>query len=356
MQAPDPARTAPPSGRDRSAVTLREVAERAGVSMITVSRAINTPQQVSERTRQRVQEAVSALGYVPNLVAGGLRSARSHVVTALVPTLTGPLFGEMVQALTDALELRGFQVMVGQVGYARSREDELLRAIVGRRPDGIVLTGVMHSPEGRRLLMASGIPVVETWDFTDTPIDMLVGLRHEALGAAVCEHLFARGRRRLALLSGGDERAARRRRQSPARAAPRAWGFADAAARLGLRPPAVRLGKSPTTHADGRAGLAALLADVPDIDAVFCSSDMLALGVLTEARARAIAVPQQLAVMGFGDIDFAETVSPALSTVRIDGTRMGRTAAQWIADRAEGKAVAQPVVDIGFSIVERSSS
>lgn len=345
MQAPDPARTAPPSGRDRSAVTLREVAERAGVSMITVSRAINTPQQVSERTRQRVQEAVSVLGYVPNLVAGGLRSARSHVVTALVPTLTGPLFGEMVQALTDALELRGFQVMVGQVGYARSREDELLRAIVGRRPDGIVLTGVMHSPEGRRLLMASGIPVVETWDFTDTPIDMLVGLRHEALGAAVCEHLFARGRRRLALLSGGDERAARR-----------AQGFAAAAVRLGLRPPAVRLGKSPTTHADGRAGLAALLADVPDIDAVFCSSDMLALGVLTEARARAIAVPQQLAVMGFGDIDFAETVSPALSTVRIDGTRMGQTAAQWIADRAEGKAVPQPVVDIGFSIVERSSS
>ena len=83
---------------------------------------------------------------------------------------------------------------------------------------------------------------------------------------------------------------------------------------------------------------------------------MLALGVLTEARARAIAVPQQLAVMGFGDIDFAETVSPALSSVRIDGTRMGQTAAQWIADRAEGKAVAQPVVDIGFSIVERSSS
>ena len=121
MQAPDPARTAPPSGRDRSAVTLREVAERAGVSMITVSRAINTPQQVSERTRERVQEAVSALGYVPNLVAGGLRSARSHVVTALMPTLTGPLFGEMVQALTDALELRGFQVMVGQVGYAHSR-------------------------------------------------------------------------------------------------------------------------------------------------------------------------------------------------------------------------------------------
>ncbi|KQO18943.1 LacI family DNA-binding transcriptional regulator [Acidovorax sp. Leaf78] len=345
MQAPSTPSTASPAPRDRPAVTLREVAERAGVSMITVSRAINTPHQVSERTRLRVQEAVSNMGYVPNLVAGGLRSARSHVVTALVPTLTGPLFGEMVQALTDTLEVRGFQVMVGQVGYAHSREDELLRAIVGRRPDGIVVTGVMHSPEGRRMLMASGIPIVETWDFTDTPIDMLVGLRHEALGAAVCEHLFAKGRRRLALLSGGDERAARRAR-----------GFQAAALRLGLREPAVRLGKSPTTHADGRDGLAALLADAPDIDAVFCSSDMLALGVLTEARVRGIAVPGPLAVVGFGDIDFAQTVSPSLTTVRIDGTRMGQMAAQLIADRADGKSVAEPVVDIGFSIVERESA
>jgi len=345
MQAPSSPATAAPAPRDRPAVTLREVAERAGVSMITVSRAINTPHQVSERTRLRVQEAVSNMGYVPNLVAGGLRSARSHVVTALVPTLNGPLFGEMVQALTDALELRGFQVMVGQVGYAHSREDELLRAIVGRRPDGIVVTGVMHSPEGRRMLMASGIPIVETWDFTDTPIDMLVGLQHEALGAAVCEHLFAKGRRRLALLSGGDERAARRAR-----------GFKAAALRLGLREPAVRLGKSPTTHADGRDGLSALLADAPDIDAVFCSSDMLALGVLTEARVRGIAVPGRLAVVGFGDIDFAQTVSPSLTTVRIDGTRMGQTAAHLIADRADGKAVAEPVVDIGFSIIERESA
>jgi LacI family gluconate utilization system Gnt-I transcriptional repressor len=221
----------------------------------------------------------------------------------------------------------------------------LLRAIVGRRPDGIVLTGVMHSPEGRRLLTASGIPIVETWDFTDTPIDMLVGLRHEALGAAVCEHLFAKGRRHLALLSGGDERAARRAR-----------GFTAAAQRLGLRAPTVRLGKSPTTHADGREGLAALLAEAPDMDAVFCSSDMLALGVLTEARVRGIAVPDQLAVMGFGDIDFAQTVSPSLSTVRIDGTRMGQLAAQLIANRAEGRPVAEPVVDIGFSIIGRESA
>ena len=347
MPPPSPSETAQaaPAARDRPVVTLREVAERAGVSMITVSRAINTPGQVTERTRTRVHEAITALGYVPNLMAGGLRSARSHLVTALVPTTMGQLFGEMVQSLTDALELRGYQVMLGQVGYAHSREDELLRAIVGRRPDGIVLTGILHSPEGQRLLRASGIPVVETWDFTPHPIDMLVGLSHEQLGATVCEYLHAQGRRQLALLSGDDERAARRRQ-----------GFCTAALRLGLREPMVQLEASPTSHTEGRAGFAALVARQPDIDAVFCSSDMLALGVLTEARVRGIAVPGQLAVVGLGDLEFARTASPSLTTVRIDGTRMGQTAARFIADRAEGLPVAEPVVDIGFALIARESA
>ncbi len=332
--------SAPP----RATVTLREVANRAGVSMITVSRALKTPRQVSEATRARVEEAVSTLGYVPNLLAGGLRSARSHLVMALVPTIRGQLFGEMIQSLTDALHARGFQVVFGEVGYAASREDELLRAIVGRRPDGIVLTGVMHSPEGRHLLLASGIPVVETWDTTPTPIDMLVGLSHERLGEAVCRYLHGRGRRRLALVSGDDERAARRQR-----------GFSGAARQLGLQEPVLRWVPAPTSHAQGRDALAALREDAPDIDAVFCSSDMLALGVLTEARERGIVVPQDVAVVGFGDIEFAATLAPSLTTVRIDGTRIGRIAASFIADRAEGRAVPEPRVDIGFSIVERES-
>ncbi|MDM0084703.1 LacI family DNA-binding transcriptional regulator [Variovorax sp. J31P179] len=329
----------------RPVATLREVAKLAGVSMMSVSRAINSPHQVSAATLKLVTEAISNLGYVPNLVAGGLRASRSYLVVALVPTTTGPLFGEMIHSLTEALDARGYQVMLGEIGYARSREDELLRAIVGRRPDGIVLTGVMHSAESRRMLLTSGIPIVETWDFTRTPIDMLVGLSHERLGAEVCRFLHTRGRRRLALVSGDDERAARRKD-----------GFVKAAKGLSLRSPVVHFGHSPTTHAEGRDGLAKLLVDHPETDAVFCSSDMLALGVLTEARLRGINVPEQLSVVGFGDIDFAETVSPSLTTVRIDGTRIGQTAAQFIADRAEGRIVEQPIVNIGFSIVQRESA
>ena len=179
--------------RGSGAVTLHDVAKLAGVAPITASRALNTPGQVSAEVLRKVGDAVARTGYVPNLLAGGLASTRSRLVAAVVPTIAGPVFLETVQSLTEALAERGYQLMLGQAGYAGDREDALLEAIIGRRPDGIVLTGIMHSAEGRRRLLASGIPVVETWDLTPTPIDMLVGFSHVEVGRAVASYLHAQG-------------------------------------------------------------------------------------------------------------------------------------------------------------------
>lgn len=325
--------------------TIRDVAKLAGVSLITVSRALNEPQRVSPDTLKRIQDAVATTNYVPNLMAGALRSSRSRLVVALVPTLSGQLFINAIQSLTHNLEAQGYQLILGQIGYSDSREDALLDAIIGRRPDGIVLTGILHSPEGRRRLMASGIPVVETWDFSPTPIDMLVGFSHERVGEEVCEYLVRRGRRNLVVISADDARA--RLRQS---------SFERMALKLGVRAPHVEWVGAPASHASGREGLAKALAHRPDMDAVFCSSDMLALGVMTEARTRRIETPQALGIIGFGDLDFSSTLAPALSTVRIDGKRLGETAAMMIVARANGEDVHEPVVDIGFTIVERETT
>ncbi len=312
---------------------------------MTVSRALNTPERVSPDVLARVTAAVRRSGYVPNRVAGGLASARSRLVAAVVPTLSGPVFLETVQALTAALADAGYQLMLGQSGYTDSREDALLEAIIGRRPDGVVLTGILRSAEGRRRLLAANIPVVETWDLTPTPIDMLVGFSHERIGQAVAAFLHGRGRRRPAVVAGDDDRA--RRRLAAFREAARGLGLAD------VEPVTV---PAPTTLRSGRDALGQLLARPGGVDAVFCSSDLLALGVLTEARARGLAVPSQLAVVGFGDNEFAADLEPALTTVRIDGAAIGRQAARFVIDRAEGRTVAERIVDLGFSIVERASA
>ena len=333
------------SRRGSGAVTLHDVAKLAGVAPITASRALNTPAQVSAEVLKKVTDAVARTGYVRNGLAGGLASTRSRLVAAVVPTIAGPVFLQTVQALTEALAESGYQLMLGQSGYAESREDALLEAIIGRRPDGIVLTGIMHSAEGRKRLLAAGIPVVETWDLTPTPLDMLVGFSHVEVGRAVVDFLRSKGRSRLAVVAGDDERS-RRRHQA----------FQDAARAAGLREVRLIHVPAPTTLKSGRHALADLLAAAPDIDAVFCSSDLLALGVMTEAQARGIAVPAQLAVVGFGDLEFAADLNPALTTVRIDGTAIGRQAARFIVDRAEGRSVDPRVVDIGFSIVDRDSA
>ncbi len=331
--------------RSSGAVTLHDVAKLAGVAPITASRALNTPEQVSADVLKKVSAAVARTGYVPNLLAGGLASTRSRLVAAVVPTIAGPVFLETVQSLTEALAERGYQLMLGQAGYASSREDALLEAIIGRRPDGIVLTGIMHSTEGRRRLLASAIPIVETWDLTPTPIDMLVGFSHADVGRSVAQFLHAKGRRHFAVVAGDDERAKRR-----------LGAFEAAAVALGL--PQVRrvVVPAPTTLRSGRGALSSLMRDGGEIDAVFCSSDLLALGVMTEALARRIKVPSQLAVVGFGDLDFAADLHPALTTVHINGAAIGRQAAQFIVDRAEGRGVAQRIIDIGFSIVDRKSA
>ena len=339
--------TAPPRRRARrgsGAVTLHDVAKLAGVAPITASRALNSPEQVSEEVRRKVGEAIARTGYVPNILAGGLASSRSRLVAAVVPTISGPVFLETVRALTDALAESGYQLMLGQSGYVGNREDALLGAIIGRRPDGIVLTGIVHSAEGRRRLLSAGIPVVETWDLTPTPIDMLVGFSHEEVGRAVARFLHAKGRRRLALVTGSDERARRRQR-----------AFEAAAHELGLAAVQAVVVPAPTTLKSGRAALAELLKD-PGVDAVACSSDLLALGVMTEARTRGVRVPDPLAIVGFGDLEFAADLAPALTTVRINGAAIGRQAARFIVDRAEGRPVEQRVVDIGFSIVERQTT
>jgi LacI family gluconate utilization system Gnt-I transcriptional repressor len=174
---------------------------------------------------------------------------------------------------------------------------------------------------------------------------MVVGFSHERIGEAVAAHLHARGRRRPAMVSGDDPRAMRRRD-----------GFVRACRRLGIAAVPVEWVPAPTTLAAGRAGLARLIEAHPGVDAVVASSDMVALGVLMEAQSRGIAVPGRLGIVGFGDLTLLAGVAPALTTVRIDASRMGRLAASCIIDRAEGRSVAERVVDVGFSIVEREST
>lgn len=333
------------SRRGSGAITLRDVAKLAGVAPITASRAVNTPDQVSPEVLKKVLDAVHRTGYVPNRIAGGLASSRSRLIAAVVPSTVMSVFMETIESLNGTLFDAGYQLMLGQSGYSVAREELLLEAVIGRRPDGIFLTGILPPGKSRTRLLASGIPVVETWDLTPTPIDMLVGFSHSDIGRDVANFLMAKGRRRLALVRADDERAGRR-----------ATAFADAVVLGGQRDVfVVNVGDSRSLRS-GREAMVRILVEVPDVDAIFCSSDLLALGVMTEAKAQGVAVPERIAIVGFGDVPFLADMVPALSTVRINGADIGKQSARFLIERAEGRPVNPCVIDVGFSIVERDTT
>ena len=318
--------------------TLAAVAEHAGVSAITVSRVVRLPGLVAPRTRARVEAAMHELGYVPNLVAGSLASARTHSVGVLVPTIANSIFADTVQGLSDTLEPLGYAVILAQSRYDDVREDRMLSALLARRPAAIIMVGSPATADGARLLQRARIPVVETWDLPAVPIDAAAGFDNVAAGAAVAEHLMAQGRRHLAFIGGDDPRATRR------------WhGFRDAIAKAGLTPP-LRL----VLERNALAGSAAL-ASLPGVDAVFAANDAHAIGLLAALRDAGLVqgrpgAAQPVAVVGLGDLEMGQLVSPRLSTIRVHGAAIGRVAAELTLDRSGPRRI-----DLGFELVVRDS-
>ena len=327
--------------------TLIDVAKVAGVSPITVSRALHRPEVVSKAAREKVLAAVREVGYVSNMLAGSLASNRSRLVAILLPTIANSIFADTVQALMDRLTAAGYQTLLGLTGYSAEQEEKLIEALLGRRPDGIVLTGTLHTEASRQRLAQSGIPVVESWDLSEDPLDMLVGFSHEAVGEAIARHLLGKGYQRYAVVSIGDPRGLRRCNSLIAELG--RHGCDGIPAQI-LTPPA--------TLEVGRIGLRQLLNQGHQPEVVVCSSDTIAQGVLAEAASRGLCVPKDLAVMGFGDLSSAAQVHPPLSTVRVDGTRMGEEIAQALLQRFSYPAgSADPVrVDTGFTLIDRQST
>ena len=329
-----------------ASVKITDVAAAAGVAPMTVSRVINTPDRVSPETTARVREAITRLGYVPNLIAGGLSSRKSRMVAAIVPTIAHPMFSGLVASFSDAMRQAGYQVMLSISGYENTDDEGLFRALLGRRPDALLITGSGYNPSALQMLIEARIPVVEVWDVSSRPIDMAIGFDHVQVGAEVAALLLAKGHDRFAILSARDSRAQARAR-----------GFTEALAKAGKPIVWEQMTPSPSTAASGRDGLRALLPHLEQRCALFCSSDLMAFGVVTEARVQGVMIPEHLAVVGFGNLELAAANEPPITTVSPEGDGTGRSAAGFLLRRLAGEGARDPDrVQVPFRIVERATT
>ncbi len=306
-------------------VTMADVAARVGVSKMTVSRAVNrsgsSDRSTSEALRLRVLQACEEMGYVIDQAARTFSSQRSGFVAAVIPSLNNSNFSETAQGITAAVEGSGLQLLLGYSDYRIETEERLVKAMLMRRPEGVILTGGGHTAATRAMLRGACVPVVETWDLPQDPIEHTVGFSNAEATAALVRHLHGRGYRRIAFIGGTSNR--------DTRGADRRRGYSEAIRELGLPDGRViSFGQPPISMAQGAEAVVQLVRQWPDVDAVVCVSDLSAFGALTECQRRGWQVPKRIAVAGFGDFEVAKNCHPRLTTVAVDCAAIGRAAGE----------------------------
>ncbi len=339
--------SAPLRSRVTGRVTLSDVAQAAGVSPITVSRALRGERAVAPDLVERVQAAARTLGYVPDPAARALASQRSTHVTVLIPMLSNALFVDVFEAVQRSLRPAGYQTLMGVTHYNLEEEELLLREQLLQRPAGLLVTGLERTDAARALIAQSGVPCVHLMELSCAPGVYSVGFSQLEAGAAMTAHLLAQGRRRIAFAAA----------QLDARTLQRLEGWRREMGAAGLHDAALEwLNPVPSSMALGAQLFAQIMREQPDVDAVFFCNDDLAQGALLAALRLGVAVPQRVAVGGFNDLTGSDQMLPPLTTVRTPRAEIGTAAARMLLALMNGETVATPCVDLGYELVVRASS
>lgn len=333
--------------RSTGRVTLADVAVIAGVSPITVSRALRGERSVDPELVARVKAAADRLGYVPDPAARALASRHSTHVALLVPMLSNALFVDLLEAVQRALRPEGYQTLIGVTHYDTGEEEQLLRGQLLHRPAGLLVTGLDHSGATRALIHASGVPCVHLMETSATPGVYSVGFSQADAAAALTRHLLGRGHRRIAFGAA----------QLDARTLQRLAGWRREMQAAGLHAQTLEwLNPAPSSLSLGCTMFEQIVAQTPSVDAIFFCNDDLAQGALLSALRLGIPVPQRVAIAGFNDLTGSEQMLPPLTTVRTPRAEIGTAAASMLLALMRGESPPSSSVDLGYQVIVRQSA
>jgi LacI family gluconate utilization system Gnt-I transcriptional repressor len=331
----------------KTSVRMLDVAARAGVSVMTVSRALSDPDKVSKETLKRVRAAVDDVRYVPNEMAGNLSSRRSKAVGLIVPNINNSLYSSTIQAISTTLRERGFQLMIADSGLSLDDEELAITGFLAQRVCGLILHNTQHTARARELISQIDVPTIEIGNLTEEPLDQCVSYSNFAAAKAMTIHLGRLGYRRIGFVSLAL--------RNNDRAQIRYHGYVAGIEDLGLPQDASLAIEAESGLQGGADALKRLLASHPKIDAIFFSADVMAVGALLECQRRGWKVPSRVAIASFDDLDLLRHVVPAITTLRIPREEIGRRSAEMLIARLEGRTTPK-VMDLGFDIIQREST
>jgi LacI family gluconate utilization system Gnt-I transcriptional repressor len=329
---------------------MRDVAKRAGVSTMTVSRALSEPAKVSPEMRERVVAAVRDLGYLPNHLARSLSSSRSTTIGLIVPSIDNSIYTQTVKALSDVIRRSGFQLMIAECGADPAEEEALVATFLAHRVSGLVLHNAEHTDAARAMIRQAGVPVVENGNLPRRPLDMVVSYSNRDAAFAMTMHLGRLGYKHIAFASLPAANNDRSR--------DRIEGYLAAVGQLGQSPDPRLIVEAPRGLAAGAQALLQVVPGMPQVDALFCAGDVLAAGALFECQRRGWAVPGRVAIASFDDVDLMRHMVPTVTTLRLPRHEIGERSAQMLMSRImeDAEHLRGSVVDLRFEIIQRESA
>jgi LacI family gluconate utilization system Gnt-I transcriptional repressor len=335
--------------KGRRPPTMSDVAQHAGVSPMTVSRAFKQNGMVQPETRIRILAAADELGYVFDSTASSLRSQRSDFVAVTIPSIANANFADTVGALVEGLKPQGLTVLLGYTNYDIHEEERLIEQLLRRKPRAIVVTGGRHTDRTRQRLENAGVPVIETWDLPEKPLGHVVGFSNAAAIHGLVDHFVARGLDRIAFIGGDADR--------DTRGTDRRAGFVAAMHAHGLDcSRLIAAGPPPISMREGAEAMNHLLDTRPDTQAVICVSDLSAFGALTACQRRGVHVPGQISIAGFGNYEVGAISVPSITTIDPSPAQIGAIAAQLLSKLEECPDLAPVCHRISARLLVRESS
>ncbi|MEI2302376.1 LacI family DNA-binding transcriptional regulator [Ensifer sp. MJa1] len=301
---------------------LIDVAKRAGCSPATVSRVLNNNPSVGVAARERVLKAAADLGYVPNGSARALRSTRSRLVGAVIPTLDHAIYATMVNSLQARLAEKDVSIIISTSFYDIDMEWEQVRLLVERGIESIILVGSIHRPETIALLEQRKIAYVFTYTSASTDVGAAVGFDNEKAGRMAARYLLDLGHTKLAMIAGITE--------NNDRAATRRDGFVAELEKHGIPKSEIAVLESAYKIEAGRNAMKRLMERPDRPTAVFCGSDIIAAGVIKYCHENQIGVPNDISILGFDNLEIAELTTPDLTTVEVPAREMGTLAGDYL--------------------------
>lgn len=331
-------------------VTMRDVAKVAGVSPMTVSRALKSDSSVNAKTRELVRQTAAQLGYVYDSTAQTFRSQRSGFIALTLPSINNANFAATHKAMTSALADTDLQLLLGITNYDVQQEERMIKQLLARRPDAVILTGGTHTDETRRLLETVSVPIFEMWDVPQNPMGHVVGFSNHDAMERIVAHLAETGCRRLGFLGAKDD--------SDFRGHDRRLGTVAAAQKFGLDPVVqIATGPAPATMTNGFDVVGQQINAVKQLDALVCVSDPVAFGAMMALGSHGLTVPNDLSVTGFGNFEVARICQPSITTLDVGASRIGMMVAELARqilfdEREDGTALfkeTQPKLIVGGS-------